>query len=42
MIDPRVIAPQTNGANNFIIEAFTVITIAMMGFVSILVLGVVI
>ena len=42
MIDPRMIAPKTNRANNFIVEAFNVITIAMTGLVSILVLSVVI
>jgi hypothetical protein len=42
LIDPRVIAPKMNRANNFIVEAFTVITIAMTGFVSLLVLSAVI
>jgi len=42
MIDPRVIAPKTNRVNNFIVEAFHVITIAMTGLVSLLVLSVVI
>jgi hypothetical protein len=41
MIDPRVIAPNTNRADNFIEEAFTVITLAMTGLISLLVFTVI-
>ena len=36
MIDPRLAGPKKSRADNFIVEAFTIVTLGMTGIISLL------